>query len=148
MKTLLGFATLLIFCNSYVFAENFENKYHTIPVHDDVRSLNIDLQFHFQPTPEYIVLQKPQITILENSSGLLGQCLLMQGNYLNLWHDYRAESSQLMSLLDQARSATPDVKGDLLPQIQEIQTQAERKNKNNAQQKRSSCTKTQNFTKA
>jgi hypothetical protein len=105
MKVLFCFLTLQMFCSSYSLAENF----------------NFDLQRHFQPTLEYIVLEKPYIRIIENSSGLSGQCQLMQGNYLSLWREYNAESLQLMSLLNQVRGATPYVKLDLLPQIQEIQ---------------------------
>lgn len=83
--------------------------------------LKIDLMQRFQPAPEYIVLENPQVSVIENSSGLEGQCPLMQENFLSLWAEYTAESSQVIGLLDQARSSAPDVKANLLPRIQEIQ---------------------------
>lgn len=104
MKKILAYAALLLFCNSYGLAND----------------LDFEARMHFQPTPEYIVLENLHIGLFENQSGLPAQCSLMQGSYLSLWQAYKAESAQLMSLLDQSRNTAPDAKADLLPQMQEV----------------------------
>lgn len=104
MKKILAYASLLLFCSSYARAND----------------LDFDARMHFQPTPEYIVLENLHIGLFENQSGLSAQCASMQGSYLSLWQAYKAESSQLMSLLDQSRNIAPDAKAYLLPQIQEV----------------------------